>query len=348
MFDGLKRLENDVSPFALTFIFVALLIVMSLFIVFFRGEFIAFYEEEPLVLEKIDPCVEYVSLEFNTLCETSNNLKFGIKNIGNLEIESLLFQVIEYDNVYLTESDSGLSVNSIVNYSVNYNDADNVNQIFVIPTVLFENNLITCDAESYSVVSISSCTPSSGGGGGSGGGGSGGGNGGDDATPCIDEDGDGYGENCDAGTDCDDINDFTWQLIQVYMDVDRDGFGAGELLENPICIGDINDATTLEVLRIAGKSLNDNDCVDSDDEINPDMIEVCGDGIDQNCDFDLCVDCQVMVPIPNTGCRCDHSIYYDGYCCPAGWGAIECAQIFQGSNIRVPFFESFLQFLFNF
>ena len=51
----------------------------------------------------------------------------------------------------------------------------------------------------------------------------------DDAPPCIDNDGDGYGENCPAGPDCDDTNPHVWteEACASCMDADGDGYWVG-------------------------------------------------------------------------------------------------------------------------
>ncbi|MFH1506220.1 MAG: C1 family peptidase [archaeon] len=56
------------------------------------------------------------------------------------------------------------------------------------------------------------------------------------------------------------------------------------------------------------------DCDDSDANINPGVLDYCGDGIDMNCDELDCADCYVMVP--PEGCDCTGDICAFGeYCC---------------------------------
>jgi hypothetical protein len=73
--------------------------------------------------------------------------------------------------------------------------------------------------------------------------------------------------NCDGQTD-EGFND-SCQLITFFQDSDLDGFG------NPtVSVDDYNPP--------AGYVLNDNDCDDTDADINPDAVELC-DNIDNNC-----------------------------------------------------------------
>lgn len=139
----------------------------------------------------------------------------------------------------------------------------------------------------------------------------------DDANPSItvarvrylDDDGDGYGDPATAqltcatadgltgnGDDCDDTNidvnpsmaeDCATEMdddcsgspndadaegcIDTYSDSDGDGFGGGDA----VCLCALTDD------RPATEAL---DCDDARDDINPDMEEVCSDGVDNNCD----------------------------------------------------------------
>ena len=49
----------------------------------------------------------------------------------------------------------------------------------------------------------------------------------DAALPCVDNDEDTYGANCEPGPDCDDTNPDVHEVVNVYLDYDRDGYGAG-------------------------------------------------------------------------------------------------------------------------
>ncbi|MCK6519811.1 hypothetical protein L6R49_00060 [Myxococcota bacterium] len=80
---------------------------------------------------------------------------------------------------------------------------------------------------------------------------------------------DGQDNNCDGSTDGADAADrSTW-----YTDADKDGFG------DPA-------SATLACDAPRGAVADDDDCDDSDDEVNPDAAELC-DGADNNCDGDV-------------------------------------------------------------
>lgn len=99
-----------------------------------------------------------------------------------------------------------------------------------------------------------------------------------------DNDGDGF----NSDVDCDDNNVFTWQLLAGYVDADRDGYGVNPLLN--VCSGNS--------LPIGYVSIN-GDCNDGSSLINPGAVEICGNGIDENCDG-VDEDCVVdLVPTIN-------------------------------------------------
>ncbi len=72
------------------------------------------------------------------------------------------------------------------------------------------------------------------------------------------------------GTDCNDEDPASHARRSGHLDLDMDGFGAGEVLS--VC-----DATTTlaEV---------DGDCDDADAQVSPAAVEVCGNVVDDNCD----------------------------------------------------------------
>ena len=101
----------------------------------------------------------------------------------------------------------------------------------------------------------------------------------DDATDCDDGDSssypggtevcDGADNDCDGSTDPDSSADAgTW-----YDDLDEDGWGdaASSTTSCSAPSGTVSDAT---------------DCDDSDENANPDALEVCGDTADNDCDGD--------------------------------------------------------------
>ena len=88
---------------------------------------------------------------------------------------------------------------------------------------------------------------------------------------CIDEDGDGYGENCSQGSDCDDSNPFVWDSCSTCVDNDGDHYWTG-------CDGyDVTDDNHL------GEDCDDNssscttDCSDTDNDNTPDCKDDCED-----------------------------------------------------------------------
>ena len=92
-----------------------------------------------------------------------------------------------------------------------------------------------------------------------------------DGVDGTDFDGDGVASTASGGTDCDDENPDLSELVSVYIDNDGDGFGS-EAIE--VCSTE------------DGYALEDGDCDDENDAINPDAEEVC-DGADNNCDAQI-------------------------------------------------------------
>ncbi len=90
-----------------------------------------------------------------------------------------------------------------------------------------------------------------------------------EATPqCVDNDRDGYGENCVQGADCNDNDRAVHETRAYYQDNDHDSFGSS--------------SSTTSCMVPAGYVSNSDDCNDSDRNINPNAEEAC-DLIDNNC-----------------------------------------------------------------
>jgi hypothetical protein len=104
-----------------------------------------------------------------------------------------------------------------------------------------------------------------------------------DATDCDDvapTTHPGAAEQCDSvDNDCNDVVDDTDQLpVDPYFpDVDDDGYG--------------DPAGLVESCQpVPGHVTNDGDCDDAEGAVNPGALEVCGDGVDSNCDARDCDD----------------------------------------------------------
>jgi hypothetical protein len=70
------------------------------------------------------------------------------------------------------------------------------------------------------------------------------------------------------------------------------------------------------------------DCDDNDNSRNPGVVDVCGDGIDQDCDGsdEACPMCTETI---QTRCECGGSIHETGFCCNDSWQANSCGGIIQ-------------------
>lgn len=123
---------------------------------------------------------------------------------------------------------------------------------------------------------------------------------------CVDNDGDEHGENCEAGPDCSDDNEYAWDTCETCNDddedgrwfdcnqylpfdapdcdpgsrfryqiahLDRDGDGMGRDDSAELCIGELTPGFT----QMLG------DCDDEDAAANPMMIEIPLDGQDNDC-----------------------------------------------------------------
>ncbi len=103
----------------------------------------------------------------------------------------------------------------------------------------------------------------------------------------------GYSETS-LGLDCDDTDPAVWQSGSFYYDGDGDGYAAGGL--QSVCYG---EAVPLGYIEISIGP----DCDDDDETINPGAVEICYDGIDQNCNGDLNDGCIiVLAKLRNDNC----------------------------------------------
>ncbi|MDP2307395.1 MAG: putative metal-binding motif-containing protein [Pseudomonadota bacterium] len=96
-----------------------------------------------------------------------------------------------------------------------------------------------------------------------------------DSTDCNDAEAASFPDNpevCDGiDNDCDGrADEGATDIIQSFEDLDGDGYGNSDV-DNVGC--------TLP----DGYSLERGDCADADPTINPSAVDVCGDGIDQDC-----------------------------------------------------------------
>jgi len=108
-----------------------------------------------------------------------------------------------------------------------------------------------------------------------------------DSTDCDDADAsinpsasevcDGTDNDCDGDTDDDDEDVDLSTGSEWYTDADSDGYGA--------------TTTTVACVLPPGHSENSDDCDDADADISPGATEVCGDGVDDDCDGDIDEEC---------------------------------------------------------
>jgi len=103
----------------------------------------------------------------------------------------------------------------------------------------------------------------------------------DGIADCVDPDDDGDG-TLDVN-DCAPLDSSKWQLLTGYVDGDGDGYGSGSSVQ--VCTG---------AVLPAGYALVGGDCNDANAAINPGATEVCGNGIDDDCDGQIdegCIIC---------------------------------------------------------
>jgi len=103
---------------------------------------------------------------------------------------------------------------------------------------------------------------------------------------CVDADGDGY--NITGGLcgeiDCNDSNVNVWHLYDMYIDIDGDQHGVGEIITQ-YCYG-TPDLTFIGIRAANHWSLVNDDCDDNASYNFPGNAEVC-DVLDNNCDFEI-------------------------------------------------------------
>lgn len=93
-----------------------------------------------------------------------------------------------------------------------------------------------------------------------------------DSVDCVDEDGDGYGPGCQAGTDCAPDDSALFKVVNLYPDADFDGFGNGDAVS--ACVGDG---------FAPGFSETADDCDDSDATVFPGAPEIPDDNKVNSC-----------------------------------------------------------------
>jgi formylglycine-generating enzyme required for sulfatase activity len=130
-------------------------------------------------------------------------------------------------------------------------------------------------------------------------------------SSCLDEDGDGYGTDCDNGTDCLDTDYTIWTGCFGCEDRDGDLHDAYDAIWCPTGDDNCDDVTSTNEFNWTVNGCSS--CVDTD-----------GDGYGTNCD--LGDDCAINNPFYSTGCEgCTDGDYdgdghdaYDATWCPTG------------------------------
>jgi len=93
------------------------------------------------------------------------------------------------------------------------------------------------------------------------------------------------------GVDCNDANAQVWRTGSFYVDTDGDTYGTGTAVS--VCYG---SATPSGYATRAG------DCNDANASVNPGATEICGNGIDDNCNGSIDEGCVVTTKIQDSQC----------------------------------------------
>ncbi len=109
----------------------------------------------------------------------------------------------------------------------------------------------------------------------------------------ADKDGDGFGAGSPIAcgvlgnnTDCNDNDATVHKPVTYYKDNDHDGFG------------DLNNTiTACSLARPEGYVTNNRDCNDNDASVHPGAVEICGNGIDDNCNGQVDEGCTPLITI---------------------------------------------------
>jgi hypothetical protein len=119
----------------------------------------------------------------------------------------------------------------------------------------------------------------------------------DNQRQYLDFDGDGFGSTTQVGcgvtnnSDCNDNNNLIYQSALLYTDVDDDGYNVGSAV---VCYGATLPAGT------SLTTLGSGDCNDSNAAINPGAVDVCYDGIDNDCNGVIDNACPAIVSTVQT------------------------------------------------
>ncbi len=101
----------------------------------------------------------------------------------------------------------------------------------------------------------------------------------DEGTSFVDDDGDGFTE---LAGDCDDADSAIHPSAPEGLDTDGDGILEGDTLDND-CDGTIDEGTDAFDDDGDGFAELDGDCDDGRATVSPEVTEVCGDGVDNDC-----------------------------------------------------------------